>query len=112
MDDDGGTVATGSTRLSGGRFSSGRPALSSFVDFADRDQRVCHSLVERRSIMAATARSCDERALDDDVLVLRERSRQAPTSIVEAEEAPSEGTRGPLVGLVPRLQGELADLLG
>src|ERR1700733_4894083 len=112
MDDDGGTVAAGPSRLSLARFSSGSLALSSGVAFADRDQRVSHPLVERRSIMAATAGSGGERGLDDDVLVLWERPGQGPASIVEAEEAPGEGTRGTFVGLVPGGLGELADLLG
>jgi len=106
MDDDGGTVATWATRLSDACFGLRHPALSSRVGFADGDQRIGHSLVERRSISAVTAGSGDERALDDDVLVLRERPGQGPAPIVEAKETPGEGTRGPFVGLVPSSQSE------
>ncbi len=112
VDDNGRTVAASTTCLGTACSRSGRLTLSGGVDLADRHQRICHPLFERRSISAAAAGSGDERALDDDVLILGKCPCQGSASIIEAEETPGESARGPLVGVIPCGLGEFADLLG
>ena len=92
--------------------ATGPVSLSGRIGLADGDQGVRHALVEGCAISTAARGSGNERTLDDEVLVVRKRAGQCSTSIVEAEGSPGIGARRLLVGLVPRGQRELADLLG
>ncbi len=78
---------------------------------ADGDEGIGHPLIERRSVTTAATGPRTRELLDDGVLVLGQRSAQGSTSIVEAEEPPGVKAGRPFVGLVPRGQRELADLL-
>jgi len=102
-------ISACTARLTSARAGSDAPCR---ICPAHGDQGVGHPLFERLSIAGLATRPSNKRALHDDVLVFGQRPRQGPTPIVEAEEAAGVHPGGPLVGLVPGGQRELADLLG